>query len=114
MEFNEVPGRTHPNIGSIPKDPISVLNFADLNMWLIEQKKSWINLYSVRRFHVMVTFSKEQRPSLGYTFFFFLFKKNYLCNYNSNPVKLLIAKTSQQTSIIAAGYLHENNNNFYK
>ena len=25
MEFNEVPGRTHPNIGSIPKDLISVL-----------------------------------------------------------------------------------------
>ena len=43
--FNEVPGRTHPNIGSIPKDPISVLNFADLNMWLTKQKKSWINLY---------------------------------------------------------------------
>ena len=45
MEFNDVPGRTHPNIGSIRKDPISVLNFADLNMWLTEQKKSWINLY---------------------------------------------------------------------
>ena len=45
MGFNEVPVRTHPNIGSIPKDPISVLNFADLNMWLIKQKKSWINLY---------------------------------------------------------------------
>ena len=28
--FNEVPGRTHPNIGSIPKDPISVLNIPDL------------------------------------------------------------------------------------
>ena len=63
----------------------------------------------------MVTFSVEERPSLGYIFFFFSFqKKNYLCNYNFNPVKLLIAKTSQQTSIIAAGYLHENNNNFYK
>ena len=24
--FNEVPGRTHPYIGSIPKDPISVLS----------------------------------------------------------------------------------------
>ena len=43
--LNEVPGRTHPNIGSTPKDPISVLNFADLNMWLTTQKKSWINLY---------------------------------------------------------------------
>lgn len=43
--FNEVPGKTHPNIGSIPKDPISVLNFADLNTWLTKHKKSWINLY---------------------------------------------------------------------
>ena len=39
MEFNEVPWRTHPNIGSIPKDPISVLNFPDLNMWLTERKR---------------------------------------------------------------------------
>ena len=39
--LNEVPGRTHPNIGSIPKDPISVLNFADLNMWLTKQKKEF-------------------------------------------------------------------------
>ena len=44
---NEVPGRTHPNISSIPKGPISVLNFTDLNMWLTKQKKSWINLYEV-------------------------------------------------------------------
>ena len=43
--FNEVPGKTHPNIGSIPKDPISVLNFADLNTWLTKHKRSWINLY---------------------------------------------------------------------
>ena len=43
--FNEVPGRTHPSIGSIPKDPISVLNFADLSTWLTKHKKSWINLY---------------------------------------------------------------------
>ena len=60
-----------------------------------------------------MTFSMEERPSLGFTIFFFQ-KKKYLCNYNSNPVKLLIAKTSQQISIIAAGYLHENSNNFYK
>ena len=43
--FSEVPGRTHPNIGSIPKDPISVLDFADLNAWLTKHKKSWINLF---------------------------------------------------------------------
>ena len=59
----------------------------------------------------MVTFSMEERPSLGH---FPSKKKNHLCNYNSNPVKFLIAKTSQQTSIIAAEYLHENSNNFYK
>ena len=40
--FNEVPGRTHPNIGSIPKDPISVLNFAELNMSLTKQKKELV------------------------------------------------------------------------
>lgn len=38
-------GKTHPNIGSIPKDPISVLDFADLNAWLTKHKKSWINLF---------------------------------------------------------------------
>ena len=37
MEFNAVPGGTHPSIGSIPKDPISVLNFADT--WLTRPKK---------------------------------------------------------------------------
>ena len=37
IEFNKVPGGTHASIGSIPKDPISVLNFAD--MWLTRQKK---------------------------------------------------------------------------
>ena len=62
---------------------------------------------------MVVTFSMEERPSLGFTIFLFQ-KKKHLCNYNSNPAKLLIAKTSQQTSIIAAGYLHENSNNFYK
>ena len=41
--FCEVPGRTHPNVGSIPKDPISVLDFADLNAWLTKHKKSWVN-----------------------------------------------------------------------
>ena len=41
--FCEVPGRTHSNVGSIPKDPISVLDFADLNAWLTKHKKSWVN-----------------------------------------------------------------------
>ena len=35
-----------------------------------------------------MTVSMEERPSFGYTFFFL--KQIYLCNYNSNPVKLLI------------------------
>ena len=43
--FSEVPERSHPNIGSIPKDPIAVLDFADLNAWLTKHKKSWINLF---------------------------------------------------------------------
>ena len=34
-----------------------------------------------------MTVSLEEKPSLGYTFFL---KQNYLGNYNSNPVKLLI------------------------
>ena len=41
--FCEVPGRTHPNVGSIPKDPIPVLDFANLNACLTKHKKSWIN-----------------------------------------------------------------------
>ena len=41
--FCEVPGRTHSNVGSIPKDPISVLDFADLNAWLTKHKKNWVN-----------------------------------------------------------------------
>ena len=38
-----------------------------------------------------MTVSMEERPSLGYNFFFFQKKKKEFCNYNSNPVKLLIA-----------------------
>lgn len=43
--FSQIPGRTHTGIGSVPKDPISVLNFADLNSWLTKHKKSWIPLF---------------------------------------------------------------------
>ena len=46
--FCEVPGRTHSNVGSIPKDPISVLDFADLNKWLTKHKKNWVNSVSMR------------------------------------------------------------------
>lgn len=32
--LKEIPGRTHAGIGTIPKDPISLLNFSDLNAWI--------------------------------------------------------------------------------
>lgn len=44
--LNEITGRTHRGIGTIPKDPISALNFKDLNAWLSKHKKSWVNPYS--------------------------------------------------------------------
>ena len=30
--LKEIPGQTHAGIGTIPKDPVSVLNFSDLNV----------------------------------------------------------------------------------
>ena len=42
--LKEIAGRTHPGIGTIPKDPISVLNFSDLNAWINKHKKSWSRL----------------------------------------------------------------------
>ena len=38
--LNEITGRTHRGIGTIPKDPISALHFKDLNAWLSKHKKS--------------------------------------------------------------------------
>lgn len=38
--LKEIPGRTHAGIGTIPKDPISVLNFSDLNACINKHKKS--------------------------------------------------------------------------
>lgn len=43
--LKEVPGRTHSGIGTIPKDPISALDFKDVGAWLIKHKKSWVNPY---------------------------------------------------------------------
>ena len=43
--LNEISGRTHCGIGTIPKDPISALNLKDLNVWLSKHKKSWVNPY---------------------------------------------------------------------
>lgn len=39
--LQEIPGRTHTGIGTIPKDPISVLDFSDLNAWINKHKKEW-------------------------------------------------------------------------
>ena len=41
--LNEITGRTHCGIETIPEDPISALNFKDLNVWLSKHKKSWVN-----------------------------------------------------------------------
>lgn len=35
--LKEIPGRTHAGIGRIPKDPISLLDFSDLNAWITMQ-----------------------------------------------------------------------------
>ena len=42
--LKEIPDRTHAGIGTIPKDPISVLNFSDLNAWINKHKNSWSRL----------------------------------------------------------------------
>ena len=49
-----------------------------------------------------MTFSMEERPSLGFTIFFFQ-KKIYLFNYNSNPNKLrsLLLGIYMKTAIIS-------------
>lgn len=42
--LKEIPGRTHAGIGTIPKDPISLLNFSDLNAWITKHKRNWSQL----------------------------------------------------------------------
>ena len=42
--LKEIPGQTHAGIGTIPKDPVSVLNFSDLNVWINKHKRSWSGL----------------------------------------------------------------------
>lgn len=42
--LKEIPGRTHVGIGTIPKDPISLLNFSDLNAWINKHKRNWSRL----------------------------------------------------------------------
>lgn len=41
----EIPGRTHQGVGTIPKDPISSLDFNDLSLWITKHKKTWVNPY---------------------------------------------------------------------
>ena len=44
--LKEIPGWTHAGIGTIPKDPISLLNFSDLhvNAWITKHKRNWSQL----------------------------------------------------------------------
>lgn len=42
--LKETPGRTHAGIGTIPKDPISLLDFSDLNAWIKKHKRNWSSL----------------------------------------------------------------------
>ena len=41
--LKEIPGRRHQGIGTLPKDPISALDFKDLSLWLTKHKKTWVN-----------------------------------------------------------------------
>ena len=44
--LKEIPGRRHQGIGTLPKDPISALDFKDLSCWLTKHKKTWVNLHT--------------------------------------------------------------------
>ena len=37
--LKEIPGRTHSGIGTVPKDPVSALDFNDLNAWISKLKR---------------------------------------------------------------------------
>ena len=43
--LKEIPGRRDRGIGTLPKDPISALDFKDLSVWLTKHKKTWVNLH---------------------------------------------------------------------
>lgn len=43
--LREIPGRTHQGKGTLPKDPISALDFTDLSVWKNKHKKTWVNPY---------------------------------------------------------------------
>ena len=42
--LQEIPGGTHAGIETIPKDPISLLIFSDLNAWITKHKRNWSRL----------------------------------------------------------------------
>ena len=43
--LKEIPGRRDRGIGTLPKDPISALDFKDRSVWLTKHKKTWVNLH---------------------------------------------------------------------
>ena len=42
--LKEIPGRTDQGIGTLPKDPISALDFKDLSVWPTKDKKTWVTV----------------------------------------------------------------------
>ena len=46
--LKEIPGRRDRGIGTLPKDPISTLDFKDLSLWLTKHRKTWVNLHWIR------------------------------------------------------------------
>ena len=44
--LKEIPGRRDKGIGTLSKDPTSVLDFKDLGLWLTKpHKTTWVNLH---------------------------------------------------------------------
>ena len=43
--LREILGRSGQGIGTLPKDPISALDFKDLSLWLTKHKKTWVNIH---------------------------------------------------------------------
>ena len=43
--LKEIPGRRDRGIGTLPKDPISSLDFKVLSVWITKYKKTWVNLH---------------------------------------------------------------------
>ena len=43
--LKEIPGRTDQGIGTLPKDPISALDFKDLSVWPTKDKKTWVTVF---------------------------------------------------------------------